>query len=345
MPRHLIGASWLALAAASPLSSQAEEAKSSTVDPLVVTASRSGDPTPADLVAASVTVIDEAALQQRQTIVVTDVLRDVPGAAVSRAGAVGNFTQVRLRGAEANHTLVFIDGIKASDPFFDEYDFGTIIADEAARIEVLRGQQSSLYGSDAIGGVVSYTTLTGAEAPGVRLRAEGGAMGTYAGGARSAGVDGALDYAVSVSGLHTDGYPVAVGGRHSVGSDSAGASAKLVWTAAPNLHVTAVGRYSYTDADLDDADPDPASPSFGRILDSAGAHSVNRAGWFGPTGVDPDRQRRGVGGPLLAACLQDLQVAGFERCEISWIGPVGFYAKAAGAVVSRVFQLVGKRRP
>jgi GNAT superfamily N-acetyltransferase len=74
-------------------------------------------------------------------------------------------------------------------------------------------------------------------------------------------------------------------------------------------------------------------------------HSVNRAGWFGPTGVDPERQRGGVGGPLLAACLQDLRVAGFERCEISWIGPVGFYAKAAGATVSRVFQLVGKRKP
>jgi len=277
MPRYLIGASWLALAAASPFSSHAEEAKSSSVDPLVVTASRSGDATPADLVAASVTVIDDAALQQRQTVVVSDVLRDVPGVAVSRSGGVGGFTQVRLRGSEANHTLVFIDGIKASDPFFDEYDFGTIIADEAARIEVLRGQQSSLYGSDAIGGVISYMTLTGAEAPGVRLRAEGGAMGTYAGGARAAGVEGALDYAVSVSGLRTDGYPVAVGGHRNVGSDSAGASAKLVWTAAPNVHVTAVGRYSYTDADLDDADPNPASQTFGRILDSAGAHSVNRA--------------------------------------------------------------------
>jgi GNAT superfamily N-acetyltransferase len=74
------------------------------------------------------------------------------------------------------------------------------------------------------------------------------------------------------------------------------------------------------------------------------AHSVNRAGWFGPTGVDPDRQRRGVGAPLLAACLQDLQVAGFDRCEISWIGPVGFYVKAASAEVGRVFQLVGKRK-
>jgi GNAT superfamily N-acetyltransferase len=74
-------------------------------------------------------------------------------------------------------------------------------------------------------------------------------------------------------------------------------------------------------------------------------HSVNRAGWFGPTGVDPDRQRRGVGGPLLAACLQDLQVAGFDRCEIAWIGPTGFYVKAAGAEVGRAFRIVGKQKP
>ena len=75
------------------------------------------------------------------------------------------------------------------------------------------------------------------------------------------------------------------------------------------------------------------------------AHSVNRAGWFGPTGVDPERQRGGIGGPLLAACLEDLQVAGYDRCEIAWIGPVGFYAKAAGAEISRMFRLVGTPKP
>ncbi|HXA39886.1 MAG TPA: TonB-dependent receptor [Phenylobacterium sp.] len=279
MPRYFLGAGFLALTAAAPLHALAADAPAPTaiVDPLVVTASRSGDATPSDLVAASVTVIDDQAMQDRQVRVVSDVLRDAPGVAVSRTGAVGGMTQVRLRGSEANQTLVLIDGIKASDPFFDEFDFGTIIADEAARIEVLRGQQSSLYGSDAIGGVISYTTLTGAEAPGVRLRAEGGSMGTYAGGARAAGVNGDLDYAVSASGLHTDGYPVAVGGHRNVGSDSAGASAKLVWAAAPNLRITAVGRYSYTDADTDDSDQNSASRTFGLTLDSPGVHYVNEA--------------------------------------------------------------------
>jgi predicted N-acetyltransferase YhbS len=82
----------------------------------------------------------------------------------------------------------------------------------------------------------------------------------------------------------------------------------------------------------------------GELLGFA-CHSVNRAGWFGPTGVDPERQRCGIGGPLLAACLEDLRVADFERCEISWIGPVGFYAKVASAEISRVFRIVGKTKP
>ena len=82
----------------------------------------------------------------------------------------------------------------------------------------------------------------------------------------------------------------------------------------------------------------------GELLGFA-AHSVNRAGWFGPTGVDPERQRGGIGGPLLAACLHDLRVAGFERCEIAWIGPVGFYAKAANAEIGRVFRITGRKKP
>ncbi len=276
MPNDFFCARFAALAIATPLSAYAADGPS-IVDPLVVTASRSGDLTPADLVGASVTVVDDQALQQRQTLIVSDVLRDVPGVAVSRIGAVGGLTQVRIRGAEGNHTLVMIDGIKASDPFFDEYDFGTLLADPDARIEVVRGQQSSLYGSDAIGGVINYITLTGSEAPGMRLRAEGGSLGTYAGGARVAGVNGDLDFALSASGLHTNGYRVAPGGHRDVGSDSAGVSTKVIWSVAPNLYITAVGRYSYTNADTDDSDLDSASKTFGQTLDSPGVHYVNTA--------------------------------------------------------------------
>ena len=222
-------------------------------------------------------MLDGAALEQRQTRVVSDILRDVPGVAVSRSGAVGGLTDVRIRGAESNHTLVLIDGIEASDPYAGQFDFGTLIADETARIEVLRGQQSALYGSDAIGGVINYITLTGAEAPGIRLRAEAGSMGTFSGGARVAGVKGNLDYALSSSYLQTNGYPVAPGGSRDVGSRNFVASGKTIWSPTTNFHLTAVARYSRTRAQGTDTDAVFGSPTYGLLFDSPGVRYVNRA--------------------------------------------------------------------
>jgi GNAT superfamily N-acetyltransferase len=74
-------------------------------------------------------------------------------------------------------------------------------------------------------------------------------------------------------------------------------------------------------------------------------HSVNRAGWVGPMGTDPVQQRGGVGSALLGDVCKDLMVAGFPDAEIAWVGPVRFYAKAAGAAVSRTFRTYSRRRP
>lgn len=249
-------------------------------DPIVVTASRSGEGVPVSQLGASVTVLDAQALDNRQTRIVSDILRDVPGLAVSRSGAIGSPTQVRIRGSEGNHVLVLIDGIEAADPYQGEYDFGTLLADPAARIEVLRGQQSSLYGSDAIGGVIHYITLTGAEAPGFSARAEGGSFGTYSGSARAAGVAGTLDYAVSGTYYHTRGTPTARLGTRDLGSDNAGLSAKLIWSPSDNFKLTGVARYSYTDVDTNNPETDPASPLFGTIVDSPGTYQKNE-GFYG----------------------------------------------------------------
>jgi vitamin B12 transporter len=249
-------------------------------DPIVVTASRSGEGVPVSQLGASVTVLEAQTLDNRQTRIVSDILRDVPGLAVSRSGAIGSPTQIRIRGSEGNHVLVLIDGIEAADPYQGEYDFGTLLADPAARIEVLRGQQSSLYGSDAIGGVIHYITLTGAEAPGFSARAEGGSFGTYSGSARAAGVAGALDYAVSGTYYHTRGTPTARLGTRDVGSDNAGLSAKLIWSPSDSFKLTGVARYSYTDVDTNNNEDDPASPLFGTVVDSPGTYQKNE-GFYG----------------------------------------------------------------
>ena len=244
---------------------------------IVVTASRSGDGVPVSQLGASVTVLDAKTLEKRQTRIVSDILRDVPGLAVNRTGGIGSLTQVRVRGSEGNHVLVLIDGIKASDPYYGEFDFGTLIADPEAKVEVLRGQQSSLYGSDAIGGVIQYITLTGAEAPGFTARAEGGSFGTYTGGARAAGVSGDLDYAISGAYYHTDGTPTARNGTRDTGSDNAGVSSKLIWSPTANFKLTGVARYSYTKAEFNNTEYDPASPLFGYTVDSPGVYLRNKA--------------------------------------------------------------------
>lgn len=252
-------------------------------DRIVITATRSGDAVPAHLIGSSVTVLDSQALESRQTRVLSDILRDVPGVAVNRSGAIGGITQIRIRGSESNHVLVFVDGIKSSDPYYGEYDFGNLLADEYARVEVLRGQQSSLYGSDAIGGVITYTTLSRREAPGVSARVEGGSFGTISTAGRVAGTAGDnFDYAVSATYLTTDGYPTAPAGSRDVGSDNLGTSAKLNWTPAPNLKVTAVARYSYTKADLNDQAIDATSPvvqgyPLQTVVDTPGSYYRNKA--------------------------------------------------------------------
>ena len=274
-----ISISLTALLAATPALAQTSDSASAAKpgEQIIVTASRSGEGIAANRLGSSVTVIDSEALEQRQTRVISDVLRDVPGVAVSRTGAVGGLTQIRVRGAEGNHVLVLIDGIEAADPYYGEYDFGTLIADPAARIEVLRGQQSSLYGSDAIGGVINYITLSGREAPGISARLEGGSFGTISGGARAAGATDTLDYAVSGSYYGTDGYPTARFGSRDVGSENIGATAKVNWSPSENFKLTGVLRYSYTDADTNNSQNDPTKPLFGYTVDSPGVHFQNEA--------------------------------------------------------------------
>src|SRR5690606_16950773 len=258
-------------------SSTVAEADEQPGEDIVVSASRSGEGIPANQLGASVTVLDAEALDQRQTRIVSDILRDVPGVAVSRTGGVGGMTQIRLRGSEGNHVLVLIDGIEVASPYQGEYDFGSLIADPSARIEVLRGQQSSLYGSDAIGGVIHYMTLSGAEAPGFSLRAEGGSFSTAGMATRMAGVAGDLDYAISGSYYHTGGTPTARNGIRDVGSDSLGLSAKLAWSPSENFRISGVGRYSYTQADNNSSETDPVSPLSGYTVDSPGEYFNNEA--------------------------------------------------------------------
>lgn len=176
--------------------------------PVVVSATRT--PQPLDHVGSSITVITGEEMERRQTRIVSDVLREVPGFAVSRAGPVGQITRLRIRGAEGNQTLVLIDGIEANDPAADsEFDFAHLLAADIERIEALRGPQSVLYGSDAAGGVVNIVTRSGAGPVGFGGFVEGGSFGTGRAAGRVGGGGERYDFILSGAGFSTDGVSAA----------------------------------------------------------------------------------------------------------------------------------------
>ncbi|MEM9232907.1 MAG: TonB-dependent receptor plug domain-containing protein, partial [Pseudomonadota bacterium] len=171
---------------------------------------------PAEDITASVSVLDEAQLQLRNAPFLADSLRSVPGLGVSRSGASGGLTQVRLRGAEANHTLVLIDGIEVSDPTTGETDFGLWSGLQATRIEVARGEQSALYGSDAIGGVIAVTT----ESQGFRVAAETGSRQTARGYLSAAQPFEGFSLGGVLSAFTTEGVDTSGGGGEEDGSNN-----------------------------------------------------------------------------------------------------------------------------
>ncbi len=179
-----------------------------TLDEISVAAT--GVPTPTNQIGSSVTVLTERTLEQQQRRTVPDALQQVPGLNVVQTGGPGGQTSVFIRGANSNHTKVLIDGIDATDPSNGNgsFDFGQLLTDDLARIEVLRGPQSGLYGSDAIGGVIAFTTKRGEGPARASLRLEGGSFGTFNQSGRISGSENGFDYSVSVSHFRAAATPV-----------------------------------------------------------------------------------------------------------------------------------------
>ena len=217
----------------------------------VVTATRYA--VPAETIGSSLTVITEEELKQKQVRFVSDALRDVPGVAVSRSGTFGALTQVRIRGAEANQTLVIIDGVKMNDPAnSDEFDFSTLLADGIERIEVLRGPQATLYGSNTIGGVINIITKKGQSGGQANARIEGGSFGTFDGAASIRGANEIVNGALTVSGLTTDGINTSPYGDETDGYSNFTVMGRGRVNISKILEISGSFRYVSANLDFDD---------------------------------------------------------------------------------------------
>jgi vitamin B12 transporter len=177
-----------------------------TTPELVITATRS----PLELARAgsAVSIITSDQIEAYGVRNLADALRLAPGVDVSEQGGAGSLSIVRVRGGEAGQSLVLLDGVRVGDSASTagEFNFATMSLTDIERIEVLRGPQSALYGSDAMGGVINIITRKGARAPTRSITIEGGSYGTLFTRAEMSGASETTSYSFALSGFRSDGF-------------------------------------------------------------------------------------------------------------------------------------------
>jgi vitamin B12 transporter len=327
--RRALGSAALLLYVAFPRASDAD-----ALPTIVITATRI--PTPELDVASSVTVVtaDEIAARQERTFV--EVLKDIPGLNVVQQGGPGAETSVFMRGTNSNHTKVLVDGIDVSDPsnVNAAVDFGQLLTQDIERVEVLRGPQSGLYGSDAIGGVINVITRAGAGPMKLSASVEGGAFDTFNQTASVRGSQDAFHYSANIAHLHSGSTPVtpldllAPGERRNNDYyDNFTVSGKLGFDVTPDFDLGLVARYTnthlhYTGEDYSTFPALPAAQQSASNTDQyygrASAHLVSLQGGLNQTlGVAFTRDRTATLQPQTPESLNS-----GERVKLDWQGAI-----------------------
>ncbi|WP_037489043.1 TonB-dependent receptor plug domain-containing protein [Sphingobium indicum] len=264
------GISLIALLAATPALAQDDD--------IVVTAS--GIEQSRDEVGQAITVIDAQTIQTRQAVDVLDLLATTPGVRFNRNGSTGGVTGVSLRGAETTQTLVLIDGVKVNDPsgIGDGYDFGHLLTGNIKRIEVLRGSNSVVHGSQAIGGVVNIMTGVPANGFGANASVDYGYSDTVNAKADVSGSSGIASGGVGAAWFRTDGISSAVGGTEKDGYENIATNARLKLAFSDTLSLDLRGYYIHADLDYDSFFGAPADSSDVSKLDQyVGYAGINLA--------------------------------------------------------------------
>ena len=253
-------ARWVAVLAALGLIHTARaDDEAADLQQIVVSATRTAQPL--DKTGSSLSVISAADLDQRQTLVVSDILAQTPGLTVSRNGGPGQLTSLYIRGAEPGESLVLIDGIRINDPSSPDGEpiLGDLLNNDIDRIEILRGPQSTLYGSDAIGGVVNILTQRGGTGPlSLRVEAQGGTFDSQQFNAAANGTDGPIDYGAAADYYGTRGVSAADarnGNTEPDGYVNFGATANVRLHATEALSLDLRGFYLRSRTEIDGYPP------------------------------------------------------------------------------------------
>ncbi|RZM36471.1 MAG: TonB-dependent receptor, partial [Sphingomonas sp.] len=255
---------------------------------IVVTATRAAQPL--SEIGQAVTVIDRAEIERRQTTIVSDLLSTTPGVTVTRNGTVGALTSVRIRGAEADQTLVVIDGVRVNDPSSTGggFNFGNLLSSSVERIEILRGPNSVPWGSQAIGGVVNIITAAPTEGVQARANAEYGYADSVFASAGVSGKSGPVSGSLTGGYLRADGISSAASGTERDGYRQYGATGRVGVEFAPGIGLDLRGYFADSKVDIDDGfDPNtfvvadsPAYSTTQELYGYAGLHANLADGRF-----------------------------------------------------------------
>ncbi len=228
---------------------------SDNIEEIIVTGLRT--PVSLNQMPTATSVIDREMIDARQNFQILDLLRGLPGISIARSGGVGGQAQLRMRGAEANHVLVIIDGIEVNDPASgDEFQWEHLTSADIERIEVIRGPQSALWGSDAVAGVINITTRSGTEGDGFRLSAsaEAGSFDTYRGSGRISAAGARWQFNAAAGYSDSAGSNIARTGNENDGYRNRLVSGSLGLTPSPALKLTFTARHTDTRNEFDPVD-------------------------------------------------------------------------------------------
>ncbi len=236
----------------------AEALASGELDSVVVVATRS--PEPLFKIGSSVTVLDEVAIKESQAVAVADLLAQTPGISMFRTGSIGQSTSVFIRGAASDQTVVVIDGVQINDPSVTSggFDFQHLMMGDIARIEVLRGAQSTLYGSQAMGGVINIVTAEPTTAFGGNLSAEAGSFRTGQGAAAIGGKTDGLLWRLAGDYYGSSGIPCideAFGGKRDCAAQVAETSGRVRYDFSPLVQLDVRGYFMKSRTDFNGYPP------------------------------------------------------------------------------------------
>jgi vitamin B12 transporter len=208
-------------------------------------------------VPSAMTVIDRATIQQKRLATVADVLRLAPGLDVVRTGGLGGTTSVFLRGGNSSHTLVLIDGVPVNSATTGAFDFADLTTDNIERIEIVRGPQSTLYGSDAVAGVIQIFTRKGKGTTRGTVSAEAGSFSTLREILNLRGADDRTDYSFNAGRIDSAGFSRAAedAGNHEDDAYRNTTLSGRVGTAFGQSRLEWTGRFTDAEAELDGCDP------------------------------------------------------------------------------------------